>query len=346
VASLFSGVFPRAPSVHGIPLAVIPFFLYDESEYSHTPVHIPDGFLDTKTVIATGLLSGVALGGALRHAQRTFPAQKVPLMGLTAAFVFAAQMVNFPVLAGTSGHLMGGVLSAVLLGPAGGVLVMTSVLIVQALFFADGGLLALGANVLNMALAAPLGGYAIYASLRRLLPGQRGTIVAVAFAAWCSTVLAAVLCAGELAWSGTAPWSAAFPAMANVHMLIGLGEGVITALVVAGLAKVRPELLGAGPEEGGRWVRVLYALVLILAFGIFVSPFASSWPDGLERVASALGFDQRGEAFAAPLADYQVPGVGSPAVATAVTAALGGIAVFLLSFLLARLLVPGPSRRS
>ena len=313
---------------------------------SPAPVHIPDGFLDTKTVIATGLLSGAALGGALRHAQRSFPARKVPLMGLTAAFVFAAQMINFPVLAGTSGHLMGAVLAAVLLGPAGGVLVMTSVLIVQALFFADGGLLALGANVLNMAVAAPLGGYAVYALLRRLVPGQRGMIVAVAFAGWCSMVLAAILCAGELAWSGTAPWSAAFPAMANVHMLIGLGEGVITALVVAGLARVRPELLGNGGEEGGGWVRVLYVLVMILAFGIFFSPFASSWPDGLERVAAALGFDQRGMAFAAPLADYRVPGIGSPALATAITAALGGIVVFLLSFLLARLLVPGPSRRS
>jgi cobalt/nickel transport system permease protein len=241
---------------------------------------------------------------------------------------------------------MGAVLAAVLLGPAGGVLVMTSVLVVQALLFADGGLLALGANILNMAVAGPLGGYAIFAAVRRLFPGQRGTVIAVAFAAWCSTVLASVLCAGELAWSGTVPWSAAFPAMANVHMLIGLGEGVITAMVVAGLARVRPEFLGNGQPDPGRWTHVLYALTLILAFGVFVSPFASPWPDGLERVASTLGFDQRALVSSAPLADYQVPGVGSAAAATAIAAALGGIIVFLLSFLLARLLVPGPSRRS
>jgi cobalt/nickel transport system permease protein len=311
-------------------------------------VHIPDGFLDTKTVVATGILSAAAFGGALRHAQRSFPAQKVPLMGLTAAFVFAAQMVNFPVLAGTSGHLMGAVLAAVLLGPAGGTLVMTSVLVVQALLFADGGLLTLGANILNMAVAGSLGGYAILAAVRRLLPGRRGTVIAVAFAAWCSTVLASVLCAGELAWSGTVPWSAGFPAMANVHMLIGLGEGLITALVVAGLAKVRPELLGNGGPGAGRWTRVVYALALILAFGVFVSPFASPWPDGLERVASTLGFDQRALVSAsshAPLADYRVPGVGSAAAATAIAAAVGGIVVFLLSCLLARFLVPSPPRR-
>jgi cobalt/nickel transport system permease protein len=299
-------------------------------------------------MVATGILSAVALGGALRQAQRSFPAQKVPLMGLTAAFVFAAQMFNFPVLAGTSGHLMGAVLAAVLLGPAGGVLVMTSVLVVQALLFADGGLLALGANVLNMAVAGPLAGYAIYAGVRRLLPGQRGTVIAVAFSAWCSTVLASVLCAGELAWSGTVPWSAAFPAMANVHMLIGLGEGVITAMVVAGLAKVRPEILGNGVPDAGRWTRVLFALALILAFGVFVSPFASPWPDGLERVASTLGFDQRAlvsSSLHPPLADYQVPGVGSATAATAIAAAAGGILVFLLSCLLAWFLVPSRSRR-
>lgn len=311
-------------------------------------MHIPDGFLDTKTVVAAAALSAVAVGGALRQAQRSFPPQRIPLMGLTAAFVFAAQMLNFPVLAGTSGHLVGGVLAAVLLGPAGGVLVMTSVLIVQALLFADGGLLALGANVLNMAVIGSLGGYVIFATVRRLLPGQRGTIVAVAFASWCSTVLASVLCAGELAWSHTAPWSAAFPAMANVHMVIGLGEAAITALVVAGLAKVRPELLRNGEEGTARWTVVVYALAIIMALAIFVSPFASPWPDGLERVASALGFDQKAlgsSGFHAPIQEYQVPGLGSPAAATGIAAAVGVIVVFFLSYLLARILVPTSSRR-
>lgn len=309
-------------------------------------MHIPDGFLDAKTVIATGVCSVMAVGGALRHAQRSFPSRKIPLMGLTAAFVFAAQMINFPVFAGTSGHLVGGLLSSVLLGPAGGVLVITVVLVVQALLFADGGLLALGANTLNMAVAGSLGGFAVFTFVRRLVPGRRGVIAAAAFAAWCSTVLAAVLCAGELAWSGTAPWSAAFPAMANVHMVIGLGEGAITALVVAGLARVRPELLQDGEQGTGRWTGAAYALSLLAALGIFVSPFASQWPDGLESVASKVGFDQRALASPAPpLADYRVPGVGSPAAATVLAGAAGAVVVFVLSYCLARILVPADSRR-
>ncbi len=308
-------------------------------------MHIPDGFLDTKTVIAAGILSAVAVGGALRQAQRSFPARKVPLMGLTAAFVFAAQLLNFPVFGGTSGHLIGALLSSVLLGPAGGVLVITSVLVVQALLFADGGILALGANVLNMAVAGSVGGYVIFVLMRRLFPGPRGTIVASAFSAWCSTVLASVLCAGELAWSGTVPWSAAFPAMADVHMVIGLGEGAITALVVAGLARVRPGLFQNGDQGTGPWTRIAYALSLLASLCLFVSPFASPWPDGLEAVASRLGFDQRALRIpAAPLADYAFPGIGSAAAATVVAGAAGMIVVFVLSYVLARVLVPTHSR--
>ncbi len=310
-------------------------------------MHIPDGFLDTKTVIATGILSAMAVGGALRQAQGTFPLRKVPLMGLTAAFVFAAQMLNFPVLAGTSGHLVGALLSSVLLGPAGGILVITAVLVVQALLFADGGLLALGANVLNMAVAGSLGGYAIFVLVRRLFPGQRGVIVAVAFAGWCSTVCASIFCAGELAWSGTAPWAAAFPAMANVHMLIGLGEGAITALVVAGLVRARPELFQNGDRGSGAWTRVVWGLSLLVAGAIFVSPFVSAWPDGLESVASTLGFDQKALRLSpaeSPLAGYHIPGIGSAAGATMIAGAIGVIVVILLSCLLARVLVPTPPR--
>ena len=124
-------------------------------------MHIPDGFLDLKTAVATGVLSTAAVGISLRRLNGSLPRRKVPLMGLAGAFVFAAQMVNFPVAGGTSGHLMGGVLAAVLLGPAAGVVVITSVLIVQCLLFADGGIVALGANVFNMGVIGSAGGYAI-----------------------------------------------------------------------------------------------------------------------------------------------------------------------------------------
>jgi cobalt/nickel transport system permease protein len=264
-------------------------------------------------------------------------------MGLTAAFVFAAQMLNFPVAAGTSGHLIGAVLSAVLLGPSGGVLVITTVLLVQSLLFADGGLVALGANILNMAVAATLGGYGIYRLVLRIIPGERGRLAAVAFASWCSTVFAATLCAGELSWSGTAPWGAVFPAMANVHMIVGLGEGLITSLVFVGIARARPELL---KEEVGSTPignSAAYALVLLLAIALFISPFVSRWPDGLESVASSLGFSQKASTQSlqpSPIIDYQIPGVGSPAAATILAGVVGSAVAFVLSFILARILIP------
>jgi len=306
-------------------------------------VHIPDGFLDTKTAATAALLSTAAIGVALRSVKRALPPAKVPLMGLTAAFVFAAQMLNFPVAAGTSGHLMGAVLAAVLLGPGAAVLVMTCVLVVQCLLFADGGLSALGANVLNMAVIGSLTGYAVFAVVRRFVKGDRGRLVATAFAAWCSTVVASIACAGELAWSGTVSWSAAFPAMANVHMIIGLAEGLITTLVIAAIAHARPGLLDSELTPEPWSTRVMYGAIVLLGVLIFISPFASQWPDGLEKVAASLGFEQKAvEAPAMPttFSNYKFPGLGSAAAATALAGAVGTIVVFFLSLVLARLILP------
>src|ERR1039458_7482818 len=169
-----------------------------------TILHIPDGFIDGKTAATTALLSAVGVGLALRQVRLRLPPRRVPLLGLAAAFLFAAQMVNFPVAGGTSGHLVGGVLVAALLGPSAAIVVLTTVLIVQCFLFADGGVLALGANVFNMAIVGAAGGYTIYRIVCRWLPGTRGQVAAVAFAGWCSTVLASICCAGELAWAGTA----------------------------------------------------------------------------------------------------------------------------------------------
>lgn len=190
-------------------------------------MHIPDGFLDAKTWLGAAALSGAAVSYSLKKTRESLQDRQVPALGVMAAFIFAAQMVNFPVGGGTSGHLLGAALAAALLGPWSASLILTTVLIIQALFFADGGITALGANVLNMAVIAPLVAHLIYRFLgiRRLL--------AIFLGSWCSIVAAAIAAALELALAGTIPLSVVLPAMVGWHALIGIGEGFITCAVVA-----------------------------------------------------------------------------------------------------------------
>jgi cobalt/nickel transport system permease protein len=315
-------------------------------------MHIPDGFLDAKTALTTGALSAAGLGFALRSVRLELPPRRVPLLGLAAAFLFAAQMVNFPVLGGTSGHLIGGALVAALLGPAAAVVVVSTVLIVQCFLFADGGVTALGANIFNMGLVSTFTGYALYRFFAGLLPGLRGQVAALAFAGWCSTVLAATSCAGQMAWSGTVSWRVGFPAMAGVHALIGLGEGVISALVFVAIARTRPDLLperaatGFAPAK----VREFVVLGLLTSLGValFVAPFACPWPDGLESIAGRLGFAHREwtPLLASPVADYRVPGLGASGVSTALAGALGALVVFGLAIGFSRLVVQKPAPES
>lgn len=311
-------------------------------------MHIPDGFIDGKTAAATAVLSLVGVGLALRQVRRELPPRKVPLLGLAAAFLFTAQMLNFPVAAGTSGHLIGGVLVAALLGTSAAVVVVTTVLIVQCFLFADGGVSALGANIFNMAIVAVVAGSATYRLLTRWLPGSRGQVTAIAFAGWFSTVLASISCAGQLALSATASWSASFTAMAGVHMIIGIGEGLISALVLLFVQRTRPELVARGggvPGHSRLGEFVGYGVLVALGLALFVAPFASSLPDGLEFVAETLGFGQHAGApvWSAPVSDYRMPGVGWAAGATALAGAIGALVVFGLALLLGRLLVPTPA---
>lgn len=307
-------------------------------------MHIPDGFLDAKTALVTATLSAGGLAYALREVRAELPPRKVPLLGLSAAFLFAAQMVNFPVAGGTSGHLVGAALVAALLGPSAAVVVLSTVLIVQCLLFADGGIVALGANIFNMGLVATLTGYGVYQICRRIIAGPRGRIAAMAFAGWCSAVVASVSCAGQLAWSGTISWSVALPAMAGVHMLIGVGEGLISALVLLAVARARPELLDAGQSPvGPARARGFVVLGLIASLGIslFVAPFACPWPDGLESVAARLGFGSHSlePMIASPLRDYRIPGLTSPGLATAAAGAVGTLVAFGLAVAFSRLVV-------
>jgi cobalt/nickel transport system permease protein len=297
-------------------------------------MHIPDGFLDAKTAVTSGVLAVTGLGLALRRVRQTLPPQQMPLLGLAAAFIFAAQMLNFPVAGGTSGHLLGGALAAALLGPAAAVVTMSAVLVLQCLLFSDGGVTALGANLFNMALAAPVAAWLVYRPLARVADRR----LAVACAAWVSTLTAALLCAGELAWSGRVGWSLVFPAMGGIHALIGLGEALLTALILGAIAAARPELLDAENTVPRRAVLGL-GLFLSLGLVLFVAPFACPWPDGFEKIAAQLGFEQHGSTlFKAPLADYAVPGLQWEKLGTILSGAIGTLAVFVLVWVLVRMI--------
>lgn len=206
-------------------------------------MHIPDGFLDTRTWVGMGCISAMFLSVAVRKANRKISDKHVPLLGVMAAFVFAAQMFNFPVGGGTSGHFMGAALIAILLGPWASVLIMTTVLAVQCLVFQDGGITALGANVFNMGIMGGFAGYYAYAIIQTFVPGRKGVFVGCFIAAWCSIELSAVFCAFELGMSGTMPLKIAVTAMGGVHAVIGIGEGFITVATLSLLMRVRPDLL-------------------------------------------------------------------------------------------------------
>jgi cobalt/nickel transport system permease protein len=208
-------------------------------------MHIPDGFINAGMSVGAGAAAAGALSIAVKRASMTLADRHVPLAGLVAAFVFAAQMLNFPVAAGTSGHLIGGVLAAVLVGPWVGPLCVAVVLLVQALF-ADGGITALGLNILNMSFVAAVGGYLVFAGLRQLLPKSKlGITISCGVAAGVSVPLAALAFVIEYALGGTVGVSldAVIAAMVGVHILIGIGEAVITATTVAAVLGVRPDLV-------------------------------------------------------------------------------------------------------
>ena len=308
-------------------------------------MHAPDGFLEPGVALATGLISAVVIGLALWHASRELDERQVPLAGISAAFIFAAQMFNFPVASGTTGHLLGGALAAVLLGPWVGALVVAVVVIVQALLFADGGITALGYNVLNMAIVPAFAGWALFLLFRKVLPRSRaGVTGAAGLACGTSVVLAAT--AFSLEWlfgaSAPIPFDTVFGAMVGVHALIGIGEGVLSALVVAAVMATRPDLVAGArdltPEElgdrrpVGARTFVLGGVIAAVFFAVVVSQFAFDDPDGLERVAEDKGFIDSGQDHAiadSPFADYATRGIGNEQLSLAV-AGLAGVAVTLL----------------
>jgi cobalt/nickel transport system permease protein len=310
-------------------------------------MHAPDGFLNVGTAVATAAVGAGGVGVALRQVKATLTEKAVPLAGITAAFVFAAQMFNFPVAAGTTGHLMGGALAAILLGPHLGALVVAVVVIVQALIFADGGLTALGYNVLNMAIVPAYGGYAAYRMFRRLFPEGRGGIVgATALAAWLSVVLSAAAFSIQWLFGATAPipFTRVFAAMVGVHAVIGIGEAVISALAVGAVLKARPDLVyGArGAELGSADVRrvptrtfLIGGMLVALAFATIVSQFTVDEPDGLEWVAETEGFADQGREHTwadSLFADYATAGIENEGLSLAVAGVVGTVITLLVTW--------------
>lgn len=214
-------------------------------------MHIPDGFLSNTVNAITFAVSAGACAYGVKRVNRTFGEREVPLMGVTAAFVFAAQMINFPVAGGTSGHFLGAIFSSVLLGPWAGLIIMTMVLVVQCLGFADGGLTAIGSNILNMGVIGALGGYGSFYCLYILLKRSRkGFFIALAVSSWLSIVMGASAAAVELALSGTSPLKIALPMMAGIHAIIGIGEAIITTTAISLILKTRPDLVGCLGASG------------------------------------------------------------------------------------------------
>ncbi|MBF8190396.1 energy-coupling factor ABC transporter permease [Nonomuraea sp. K274] len=279
-------------------------------------MHVPDGFFNAATSVSAGAVAAAGVAVCLRGARRELDDRTAPMAGLVAAFIFAVQMLNFPVAAGTSGHLLGGALAAILVGPYTGVLCMAVVLLVQGVFFADGGLTALGINVTIMGIVTVLVGWAVFKLVTGLARGKGGVTVA-AFLAALISVPASALVFTLLFWiGGTAPIevSAVAAAMGGVHLLIGIGEGLITAMTVGAVLAVRPDLVyGArglakplvlrgtegtttveepepAPARGVAGPFLLGGLGLIAVLAGIVSFFASSDPDGLEAVAENKGF--------------------------------------------------------
>jgi cobalt/nickel transport system permease protein len=303
--------------------------------FSPVPMHIPDGFLTIVVSLICWAITVSLLAIAIRKTNRALGEKQVPLMGIMAAFIFAAQMLNFPVAGGTSGHLLGGALAAIVLGPWAAMLVMTAVIAVQGLLFQDGGLIVMGANILNMGLLTAIVGYGLYRLVSKSSVTTRLTVAGIV--AWLSVMTGALATALQLWLSGTAKLNLVVPAMLGVHTVIGLGEALITVAALAFIFRTRPDLLdeSSASAQGSRgWVLAGILLTLIV---VLLSPLASASPDGLERVAEDMGFINAGQAAPFQLVpDYTLPFLGSTPLSTILAGALGVLVVLGLAFLLGR----------
>ena len=298
-------------------------------------LHVPDGFLSLPISLVTWVLTLIILFFAVRNAQEAFDERLVPLAGIMAAFIFAGQMLNFPVAGGTSGHVVGAALAMIVVGPWVGLLAMTAVIGLQALIFQDGGLVVMGANILIMGIVPGFVGYGLYRLVANRSRGIKMGVTAVA--AWLSVMVAALVTALLLGFSQTTSLSVAIPAMLGVHALIGVGEALITVAALSFIMQTRPQLLQKERVSGsGQWVIAGLMLALVV---VFFAPFASGSPDGLEWVAEQTGFiDSALDAPYKLLPDYTIPGLGETDLSTIMAGVIGALVVAGITVGVGRLL--------
>ena len=297
-------------------------------------MHVPDGFMNVTMSAATGVISFGTLWAYIRSAKDLIADKFIALTGMMSALIFVLQMINFPVAAGTSGHLLGGALAVIVLGPRLGLICLSVVVIIQSLLFADGGLSALGVNVLNMAIVTSATSWFIVKYWIKFIGKNRTSIVSVSvLAGILSVVFSSIAFTIQYAIGGTIsiPVGTVLLAMVTTHFIIGFGEGIITALIITLLIRVRPDLIYAYERSDENTTKVsFYGLFIILILLLsLITPFASSSPDGLESVAEEFGFTQT-DGVVLLLDDYGISAINNDFISTVLSALLGVIVLTIM----------------
>ena len=303
-------------------------------------MHVPDGFINAQVSAATGVISLGTLWVYIRNAKNLVADKLIALTGMMSALIFVLQMINFPIAAGTSGHLLGGALAVIVLGPSLGIICISIVVVIQSLLFADGGLSALGVNVLNMAIITSLTGWLTITFWKKLFGDSQFTLISGSvIAGLLSVVFSSIAFVMEYAIGGTVsvPLGSVLIAMISTHLFIGLGEGVITALIISLLLRVRSDLVYANTKKDkSNNLSTSYGIFIVLILSLtLITPYASSSPDGLESVASNFGFEET-DGVVLLLEDYGISSVNNNFVSTILSALLGILSIAGLSTLFFR----------
>jgi cobalt/nickel transport system permease protein len=290
-------------------------------------MHVPDGFINAQVSAATGVISVGTLWAYIRNAKNLVADRLIALTGMMSALIFVLQMINFPIAAGTSGHLLGGALAVIVLGPSLGVICISIVVVIQSLLFADGGLSALGVNVLNMAIITSLTGWLIITSWKKLFGDSRFSLISGSvIAGLLSVVFSSIAFVLEYAIGGTVsvPLGSVFIAMISTHLFIGLGEGIITAIIISLLLRVRSDLVYVNTKKNkSNSLSTSYGIFIILILSLtLITPYASSDPDGLESVATEFGFEET-DGLVLLLNDYGISSINNNFLSTILSALLG-----------------------